>query len=132
MLSTQKHTSQLGLFLGLADQLDQKHPLYQLANKINWSFFDDSFKSHYSANMGKPGKPIRLMVSLLIFGSLAQGCFMVGIYRRFIRPISGRHIRDHKLLKCIIYPYYTYTHTHNEFKSWSCIMMIPKHSSEIA
>lgn len=66
MLSTQKHTSQLGLFLGLADQLDQKHPLYQLANKINWSFFDDSFACHYSANMGKPGKPIRLMVSLLI------------------------------------------------------------------
>lgn len=66
MLSTQKHTTQLGLFLGLADQLDQKHPLYQLANKINWSFFDDSFKNHYSANMGKPGKPIRLMVSLLI------------------------------------------------------------------
>ena len=66
MLSTQKHTPQLGLFHGLADQLDQKHPLYQLANKINWSFFDTSFKDYYSANMGKPGKPIRLMVSLLI------------------------------------------------------------------
>ena len=66
MLSTQKHTPQLGLFHGLADQLDQKHPLYQLANKINWSFFDDAFKKHYSEKMGKPAKPIRLMVSLLI------------------------------------------------------------------
>ena len=66
MLSTQKHTPQLGLFHGLADQLDQKHPLYQLANKISWSFFDTSFKDYYCANMGKPGKPIRLMVSLLI------------------------------------------------------------------
>lgn len=66
MLSTQKHTPQLGLFYSLADQLDQKHPLYQLANKIKWSVFDDSFKKHYSEKMGKPAKPIRLMVSLLI------------------------------------------------------------------
>ena len=66
MLSTKKHTPQLGLFHGLADQLDQKHPLYQLANKINWPFFDDAFKKHYSEKMGKPAKPIRLMVSLLI------------------------------------------------------------------
>ena len=66
MLSTQKHTPQLGLFHGLSDQLDQKHPLYQLANKINWSLFDDAFKKHYSEKMGKPGKPIRLVVSLLI------------------------------------------------------------------
>lgn len=66
MLSFQKHTPQLGLFSGLADQLDQKHPLYQLANTINWKFFDDAFKKHYSEKMGKPAKPIRLMVSLLI------------------------------------------------------------------
>jgi transposase, IS5 family len=66
MLSTPKHTPQLGFFHGLADQLDQKHPLYQLANKINWPFFEDSFKKHYSEKMGKPAKPIRLMVSLLI------------------------------------------------------------------
>ena len=66
MLSTQKHTPQLGLFSALADQLDQKHPLYLLANKINWPLFDDAFKKHYSEKMGKPAKPIRLMVSLLI------------------------------------------------------------------
>jgi IS5 family transposase len=66
MLSIQKQTSQMGLFSSLADLLDQKHPMYQLANKINWSFFDDAFKKHYSEKMGAPSKPIRLMVSLLI------------------------------------------------------------------
>jgi len=66
ILSTPKHTPQLGLFHGLRDQLDQKHPLYQLANKINWSFFEDAFKKYYSEKMGNPAKPIRLMVSLLI------------------------------------------------------------------
>jgi len=66
MLSIKKHTPQLGLFLGLSDQLDQKYPLYQLSNKINWPLFEDAFKKHYSEKMGKPAKPIRLMVSLLI------------------------------------------------------------------
>ena len=66
MLSTQKHSPQLGLFPGLADQLNQKHPLYLLANKINWLLFEDAFKIHYSEKMGAPSKPIRLMVSLLI------------------------------------------------------------------
>ena len=66
MLSTKKQSNQLGMFYGLGDQLDQKHPLYLLANKINWPFFDNAFKHHYSEKMGKPSKPIRLMVSLLI------------------------------------------------------------------
>ena len=48
----------MGLFTGLADQLDQKHPLYLLANRLDWSFFDDAFKKHYSENMGAPVKPI--------------------------------------------------------------------------
>jgi IS5 family transposase len=66
MLSTQKHTQQLGLFHGLSEQLNQKHPLYLLANTIRWNIFDEAFKKHYSERMGAPSKPIRLMVSLLI------------------------------------------------------------------
>lgn len=67
MLSSSKKPSpQLGMFTGLGDQLNQKHPLFILAHKINWSVFDDAFKVHYSEKMGKPSKPIRLMVSLLI------------------------------------------------------------------
>jgi transposase, IS5 family len=46
--------------------LSAKHPLYILANKIDWAFFENAFKKHYSSNMGKPSKPIRLMVALLI------------------------------------------------------------------
>jgi IS5 family transposase len=64
--SPKKHSPQLGMFSGLADQLDQKHPLYLLANKIDWSVFENAFKIYYSETMGKPAKPIRLMVALLI------------------------------------------------------------------
>lgn len=66
MITEQKSTNQLGLFHGLATQLDQKHPLYLLANKINWGVFEENFKPLYSEKMGAPAKPIRLMVSLLI------------------------------------------------------------------
>jgi IS5 family transposase len=64
--SSKKFVPQLGLFTGLSDQLDQKHPLYLLAHKIDWSLFENAFKEHYSEKMGRPTKPIRLMVSLLI------------------------------------------------------------------
>ena len=66
MLKVTNHTPQLNIFGGLGDTLDQKHPLYQLANSINWLFFENSFKEYYSDKMGAPAKPIRLMVSLLI------------------------------------------------------------------
>lgn len=66
MLTASKTTSQIGLFNALADQLDQQHPLYQLARHIDWVMFEQSFKKHYSEKMGKPAKPIRLMVALLI------------------------------------------------------------------
>ena len=81
MLSTKKHTPQLGMFHGLADQLDQKHPLYRLANIIDWPFFDDAFKKHYSEKMGKPAKPIRLMVSLLIL--------------KYVRNLSDENVVEH-------------------------------------
>jgi transposase, IS5 family len=66
MLRTTNPTNQLGIFGGLGDTLDQKHPLYLLANTIDWSLFEEAFKEHYSEKMGAPSKPIRLMVSLLI------------------------------------------------------------------
>jgi IS5 family transposase len=64
--SSKKFVPQLGMFTGLSDQLDQKHPLYQLAHKIDWALFENAFKVHYSEKMGRPTKPIRLMVALLI------------------------------------------------------------------
>ena len=70
MLAKQKSTSQIGFFSRFEDQLNQKHPLFILANKIQWQVFDEAFKKHYSLTQGKPAKPIRLMVSLLILKQL--------------------------------------------------------------
>ncbi len=70
MLSKPKPSGQLSFFNSLADQIDSKHPLVLLAHSLNWSIFEDSFAKHYSTKMGKPAKPIRLMVSLLILKQL--------------------------------------------------------------
>lgn len=66
MLSKPKNTSQLGFYTTYEEQLNHGHALYQLTKKINWKVFEESFSRHYSSNMGKPAKPIRLMVGLLI------------------------------------------------------------------
>jgi len=45
--------------------LDSNDPLIALADTINWDFFNDSFEKHYS-DKGRPAKPVRLMVGLLL------------------------------------------------------------------
>lgn len=66
MLPKKKNTSQLGFYSTFSEQLNQNHPLYKLAIAMRWHVFEEAFSKHYSATQGKPAKPIRLMVSLLI------------------------------------------------------------------
>jgi len=70
MLRERKSISQLGFYSSFEEQLNHGHPLYILANTINWKVFDEAFKKHYSTTQGAPAKPIRLMVSLLILKQL--------------------------------------------------------------
>ncbi len=65
MLSKPKSTSQLGFYNTYEEQLSHRHPLYILANNIHWDTFEEAFAKLYSEE-GRPAKPIRLMVSLII------------------------------------------------------------------
>jgi IS5 family transposase len=49
----------------LSEMLDNKEPLYLLADHIPWQKIEAKFGKFYSRN-GRPAKPIRLMVSLLL------------------------------------------------------------------
>lgn len=60
-----KSTAQLGFYSTFEEQLGHQHPLYILANNIQWNVFDAAFQKHY-AEEGRPAKPIRLMVALLM------------------------------------------------------------------
>jgi IS5 family transposase len=43
MIPRKKNSSQLGFFFGFADTLNPKHPLYILANRVDWQQFEDAF-----------------------------------------------------------------------------------------
>ncbi|MCF6206928.1 MAG: IS5 family transposase [Sulfurovum sp.] len=45
--------------------LDSNDPLVALAESIDWTFFENAFSGYYS-DEGRPAKPIRLMVGLLL------------------------------------------------------------------
>ncbi len=70
MLAKQKNSSQLGFYSTYEEQLNHNHPLYKLAQTINWKVFEEGFSKYYSPTQGKPAKPIRLMVALLILKQL--------------------------------------------------------------
>ena len=55
----------MGFYSTFEEQLSHQHPLYILANQINWNIFEEAFAKLYSEE-GRPAKPIRLMVSLIL------------------------------------------------------------------
>jgi len=57
------------LISGLRMMLDPKQPLKRLAEIIPWKQFEEAYGDKYSPN-GRPAKPIRLMVGLLILKQL--------------------------------------------------------------
>jgi len=65
MLAKKQSTTQIGFYSTFEEQLSHHHPLYILANKIDWNIFEEAFAKLYS-DEGRPAKPIRLMVSLLM------------------------------------------------------------------
>lgn len=57
------------LYQDLLEQLNPKHPLLLLAKKIPWATFEEEFAPLY-ADVGRPAKPVRLMVGLLLLKQL--------------------------------------------------------------
>jgi IS5 family transposase len=53
------------LYQDLLEQLNPKDPLLLLGKTLPWEFFEKEFASLYSA-VGRPAKPVRLMVGLLL------------------------------------------------------------------
>ena len=60
-----KQGRQAHLFQARLEQIiSPEHPLYKLANTIDWTVFEQEFGKLYVENTGRPGKPIRLLVGL--------------------------------------------------------------------
>ena len=66
-MQTKTTASQQISFLmpALGEQLDGRQPLKQLAERLPWFEFEQAFGQYYSRE-GRPAKPVRLMVGLLL------------------------------------------------------------------
>ncbi len=53
------------LYEGLKEMLNHQEPLYKLAGIIDWEQLDKEFEKYY-VDFGRPAKPTRLMISLLL------------------------------------------------------------------
>ena len=62
--------NQISLFSSFEEMLNHEHPLFILANEVDWSIFEEAFLPLYCQDNGRPAKPIRLMVGLLILKHL--------------------------------------------------------------
>ena len=51
----------------LSELLNPEHPLYVLAERIDWSQFDAAIDACYAEELGRPGVNTRLMVGLVVF-----------------------------------------------------------------
>ena len=49
----------------LSELLNPKHPLYVLAERIDWPEFDAAIDACYAEDIGRPGVNTRLMVGLV-------------------------------------------------------------------
>ena len=70
MYKPSSNSRQASLFWDLETMLDSKHPLFKLANMVDWSLFENSFAPLFCADNGHPPKPIRLMTGLLMLKHL--------------------------------------------------------------
>jgi IS5 family transposase len=71
MLKTRHHEAQNNIFLTKLELLiNYKNPLYLLSEKIPWEVLEKEFEIFYRKDFGRPAKPIRLMVGLLILKQL--------------------------------------------------------------
>ena len=70
MLGISPNQNQLNMFSNTLKQiLNPKHTVVQLAEEMPWYEFDLHYQHLYSET-GMPGKPIRLMVGLIILKQL--------------------------------------------------------------
>jgi transposase, IS5 family len=62
---TEKEMNQGDLYRSrLENILNRRHPLFQLADQIEWTVFELEFGALYDEKMGRPGVPTRVMVGL--------------------------------------------------------------------
>jgi IS5 family transposase len=101
MIPKKRPENQSSLFFSLEETLDPRHPLFILTHRINWAMFNREFSKLYHADNGRPAKPIRLIVGLLIL--------------KHLRDLSDESVVEHWSENI----YYQYLCGNREFASYA-------------
>ena len=94
MYKSRSNNRQASLFWDLETMLDPKHPLFKLANMVNWSCFEEAFAPLFCADNGRPPKPIRLMVGLLMLKHLRNVSDELIDYCHKVAKAEGTKVRQ--------------------------------------
>ena len=94
MYKPSSNSRQASLFWDLETMLDPKHPLFKLANMVNWSCFEEAFAPLFCADNGRPPKPIRLMVGLLMLKHLRNVSDELIDYCHKVAKAEGTKVRQ--------------------------------------
>lgn len=80
--------TQQSLFQWMADRhVDANHPLMVLAGKIDWKAIERGLAPYYAPGKGRPAKPTRLMVGLMILKhrfDLSDEAVVSGLHENFV------------------------------------------------
>ena len=121
MLSKKQNTAQFGFYSTFEEQLSHQHPQYILANTINWNIFEEGFSKLYS-DEGRPAKPIRLMVSLIILKhirnisdeSVVEQLYVCSTINRILFFYFGSPIKNRSLLHQVSHVFFAFCLFYND------------------
>lgn len=102
MYKPSTNSRQASLFWDLETMLDFKHPLFKLANMVDWSLFEKSFAPLFCTDNGRPPKPIRLMTGLLMLKHLrnvSDEQVVVQFTESSLKNFMHGHMYMHKVFK---------------------------------
>src|ERR1043166_4950164 len=99
MLSKKDSQSiQRGFYSTFEEQLSHRHPLYILSHKVQWEEFEKAFAKYYS-DEGRPAKPIRLMVSLLLLKHI-RNLSDEGVVEQWMENVYYQYFSGEKMYAC--------------------------------
>jgi transposase, IS5 family len=85
----------------LSELLNHEHPLYVLAERIDWSQFDTTIDACYAEELGRPGVNTRLMVGLLYlkhaFNESDESVVARWVENPYWQFFCGCHYMQHEL-----------------------------------
>ena len=98
MLSKKNNSLQMGFYSTFEEQLSHNHPLYILAHKIDWSVFENAFAKLFS-DEGRPAKPIRMMVSLLMLKHI-RNLSDESVVEQWMENVYYQYLSGEKMYAC--------------------------------